>query len=689
MHKKVFIFAIIILFIGASVVSGFSIDSNNNYKPTSRGWLYVGGSGPGNYSTIQSAITAASTGDTIFVYSGIYYEQVNIGKSISLIGENKISTIIDASGTGQAVEILSDTDDVSIEGFTCRNGAIGIYLNNYCDEITINDNIIENNLEDGIMINEFSSYHEISDNIIMNNGDDGISIRNSLNNIISNNDITGNDAKGIYVYFNSDYNDIFGNNIVNNSGYGMHISSVDYNNVISNTVTENTGYGLYISYTNYNDVSGNTITNNNGQGLYFGDSYYSNISGNTFTSNSGYGVHLRYSLNNNILSNTISDNLNYGIYFAGNCDNNVVSDNVIEGHSDFGIFNYYYSDNNVFTENTITDNGCGIKIYDTCKNNLVSTNTITNNALGLELTQSSTGNLVYNNLFNNENNSFDGCLNNLWNITKTPGANIMGGPYLGGNVFNDYTGEDTDGDGLGDTPYDIPGAGGSSDFHPLTPWDNLPPEITNVDVDPPIQNHDEYVKISCSVTDNFIVEQVLVIITYPDTSIHNFTMEPSYYLNQTYSEIGKYYFAIWAVDNNGNVNTSAQYSFEIINLNPDDPARPSGKTSGKINVEYTYSTSTTEPEGDDVYYWFDWGDGTNSDWVGPFVSGDPASADHAWTEKGTYEIRVKAKDTLGAESAWSEPLSVKMPRTCVLFSTHPILLWLLEKLPIFRHLLGL
>ena len=57
--------------------------------------LYVGGSGAGNYTTIQSAIDDANSGDTVFVYSGIYFENVIVNKTISLTGEDRNSTIID------------------------------------------------------------------------------------------------------------------------------------------------------------------------------------------------------------------------------------------------------------------------------------------------------------------------------------------------------------------------------------------------------------------------------------------------------------------------------------------------------------------------------------------------------------------------------------------------------------------
>lgn len=80
-----------------------------------------------------------------------------------------------------------------------------------------------------------------------------------------------------------------------------------------------------------------------------------------------------------------------------------------------------------------------------------------------------------------------------------------------------------------------------------------------------------------------------------------------------------------------------------------------------MNQLYTYSSSTTDPEDEQVSYWFDWGDDTNSGWVGPFDSGDTGSATHTWLKMGKYEIKVKAKDIHGMESAWSDPLPIKMP----------------------------
>jgi hypothetical protein len=92
----------------------------------------------------------------------------------------------------------------------------------------------------------------------------------------------------------------------------------------------------------------------------------------------------------------------------------------------------------------------------------------------------------------------------------------------------------------------------------------------------------------------------------------------------------------------------------------DPPNKPSltGPTQGDVGVEYTFSTSAVDPDGDNVYFYWDWADGTNSGWLGPYNSGQSASAKHTWSEAGTYCIKVKAKDINGAESVWSDPLCV-------------------------------
>jgi hypothetical protein len=88
---------------------------------------------------------------------------------------------------------------------------------------------------------------------------------------------------------------------------------------------------------------------------------------------------------------------------------------------------------------------------------------------------------------------------------------------------------------------------------------------------------------------------------------------------------------------------------------PETPDAPSGPSEWTIDIEATFTSSTTDPEGDSIYYMFDWGDGTFSEWVGPFASGDTGSADHNWTELGEYEVKVIAKDTFNSKSEWSEP----------------------------------
>jgi hypothetical protein len=138
-------------------------------------------------------------------------------------------------------------------------------------------------------------------------------------------------------------------------------------------------------------------------------------------------------------------------------------------------------------------------------------------------------------------------------------------------------------------------------------------------------------------------------------------------------------------------DTSSQSSqdqievYYITNLPPNKPDTPSGAISGKTGISYSYSTSTIDPDDDYVYYWFDWGDGSNSGWDGPHNSGDIISLSHIWSADGTYPLKVKAKDINDEESVWSNPLEVIMPKSnnCVNFW----IMRLINRFPILEFLL--
>jgi hypothetical protein len=100
-----------------------------------------------------------------------------------------------------------------------------------------------------------------------------------------------------------------------------------------------------------------------------------------------------------------------------------------------------------------------------------------------------------------------------------------------------------------------------------------------------------------------------------------------------------------------------------INSAPERPDPPSGPASGKPGVEYLFSAITTDADDDRISYYFSWGDGTYSDWVGPYNSGEMACARKTWDEQGTYEVKVKAKDSQGQETDWSDPMEVIMPKS--------------------------
>jgi len=99
---------------------------------------------------------------------------------------------------------------------------------------------------------------------------------------------------------------------------------------------------------------------------------------------------------------------------------------------------------------------------------------------------------------------------------------------------------------------------------------------------------------------------------------------------------------------------------ELINDAPDVPSAPTGTTEGSVATDYLFSASTTDPDANEVYYKWNWGNTFETDWLGPYGSGATCEETYQWPDAGTYDVTVKAKDEWDAESDWSPALTVEI-----------------------------
>jgi parallel beta-helix repeat protein len=278
--RNIILLLIIIFFISTvlPIVSGsFKITSGEKgiISIQNRGdTLYVGGSGPGNYSSIQAAIDDAQYDDIIFVYSDIYFEHISIGKSITLIGEEKDSTIIDGSLTDNCIEITADS--VIVDGFTIRKGVLGVNIIQ-SSGLEIKNNLIRNNWG-GINLYQVTDSY-FADNSITDSFFEGISPIQSSGNTFSGNKIFWN-LYGI-LFKSSNDNFVFENDIKGNTRGIELVEQSNNNKIYHNNFYSNEEDNAYDDFENIWDdgypSGGNywddyTGSDNDGDGI--GDSSY-------------------------------------------------------------------------------------------------------------------------------------------------------------------------------------------------------------------------------------------------------------------------------------------------------------------------------------------------------------------------------------------------------------------------------
>ncbi len=237
------------------------------HNPTT---LYVGGIGPDNYSKIQDAIDNASDGDTVFVYDeeSPYYENLLVHRDITLIGENRETTVIDGSQQENVINVTAE--GVTISKFTIQNcdktwPNAGIHL--YANNCTINDNTITHlngsiqdpfNIYTGIFLYD-SSQHKVNNNSLENYFL-GILLYRTHDTIITDNTIS-NTTAGIYIQRSNNNNTITRNNVFYNREEGIYSHQSSHNTITANTITNNNVRGIDLYASHGNIVSENMIKN--------------------------------------------------------------------------------------------------------------------------------------------------------------------------------------------------------------------------------------------------------------------------------------------------------------------------------------------------------------------------------------------------------------------------------------------
>jgi len=409
--------------------------------------------GPADFTSVQDAINAASDGDTIQVRAGTYYENLVVNKTVSLVGENRSTTIIYGDGT-RAV-ILATGNCFVVRDFTIQNGTSGIYLRHSNGSVIRENNVNINHWGPAIgvvyCLNTFiinntvnNNSHPTSSEILV----DGISLGGSTKCLLSGNDVTNNSGRGISLVESSN-NVLRHNNMSDNhcnflvwgDSLEHYIQDIDSSNTVdgkpiyylinqkSFTVNQSTHPSLgYLALVNSTNVVVEDLKpQNNGLSVFFAyttDSIVRNVS----TINYWFGIGLACSYNCSVQCSMATNNYGDGIllWHSSNCS--------------------------------------------------VSLNNVTNSGYGISLGESQSNFIYHNNFINNTEQVEIGLgYYNTWD----------GGYPSGGNYWSDHNPPDEDSDKIGDDPYFI--NENNTDRYPLIyPYGFVP----NPDV-----NDDEIVNI--------------------------------------------------------------------------------------------------------------------------------------------------------------------------------------------------
>jgi len=418
-------------------------------KVQANGTIYIRADG-----SIDPPTANISTADNVtYTFLDNNYDSIVVERDNIVI--DGASYTLQGAGSGNGI-VLSGRSNVTLRDIEIKAFGCGVGLNFSSSNVVSGNNISNNEFSIGF---SFSSGNTISENNITNNGA-GVWLINSSSNTISENNITNNGA-GVWLDSFSNYNTVSGNSFIDD---GLYVRDSFGNVVIDNLVNgkplvyledvsdlvvEEAGQVILV---NCNRIRVENLTLSNAVvGVQLCHTNNTTITGNKITNN-GFGVFLTNSSINTVSGNNITANAAAGVWLISSSNNNSISGNIISANSHDGIW-VSSSASNTVSGNNISDNLSGVLLTYSAYNT-VSGNKITNNWRGVYLDES-LDNIIYHNNF----------VDNTQQTYIMVGSTNVWDNGCEGNFWSNYAGSDSDGDGIGDTPYMLDGS--NQDQYPL------------------------------------------------------------------------------------------------------------------------------------------------------------------------------------------------------------------------------